>query len=56
MPGRGDLPLVGFLVGGGLCCFEIDKGAADITINDVGELGRNQAIGSLKRLTDHAIG
>jgi hypothetical protein len=29
------LPLIGFLIGGGFCCFEIDKGAADITVKDV---------------------
>jgi hypothetical protein len=32
------LPLIGFLIGGGFCCFKIDKGAADITVNDRGKI------------------
>ncbi len=31
------LPAIGFFIGGGFCWFEIDKGAADIAIDDVAE-------------------
>jgi len=31
------LPAIGFIIGGGFYCFEIDKGAADITVNDMTE-------------------
>jgi len=34
---RGASPAIGFLVGRGFCCFKINKGAADITVDDVGK-------------------
>ena len=33
----GALPATAFLSAGGFCCFKIDRGAADITVDDVGE-------------------
>jgi len=35
---RNTMPAISFFVGGGFCCFKIDKGVADITDDDVAEM------------------